>query len=321
MFNKVLEFLRTWTLPIAMTTGALVYMIFAKTPVLNPLKPIMYDIIDILTPTLIFVMLFLTFCKVSPKDLKLTKWHFILLGVQLVGSIAGYFIFLPLDDVIAQAVMVCFICPTATAAPVITGKLGGSVANLTTYTLLSNLMAAIMVPVLFPLVHPGEGITFWNAFGVILWKVFTLLICPFLLAIVVRKFLKRTHKALIKYTDLPFYLWALSLAIVTGKTVQSLVNSNDNIMIEIGIGAAALLTCCTQFIVGRKVGRKHNDTISAGQALGQKNTVLAIWMAYTYLTPLASVGPGTYVLWQNIINSWQLWRKKKGEKHHSVSIH
>ena len=36
------------------------------------------------------------------------------------------------------------------------------------------------------------------------------------------------------------------------------------------------------------------------ELLGQKNTVLAIWMAYTYLNPLSSVGPGSYVLWQNI---------------------
>jgi BASS family bile acid:Na+ symporter len=31
--------------------------------------------------------------------------------------------------------MVCLICPTATAAAVVTGKLGGSASTLTTYTL------------------------------------------------------------------------------------------------------------------------------------------------------------------------------------------
>ena len=48
--------------------------------------------------------------------------------------------------------------------------------------------------------------------------------------------------------------------------------------------------------------------------LSRKNTVLAIWMAYTYLNPLSSVGPGSYVLWQNLINSWQLWKKRKREE-------
>ncbi|KAB6399846.1 transporter, partial [Bacteroides xylanisolvens] len=27
----------------------------------------------------------------------------------------------------------------------------------------------------------------------------------------------------------------------------------------------------------------------------------------------SSVAPGSYVLWQNIINSWQLWKKRKKE--------
>ena len=37
-----------------------------------------------------------------------------------------------------EGAMVCLICPTATAAAVITGKLGGSASSLTTYTLLGT---------------------------------------------------------------------------------------------------------------------------------------------------------------------------------------
>jgi len=40
---------------------------------------------------------------------------------------------------------------------------------------------------------------------------------------------------------------------------------------------------------------------------------LAIWMAQTYLAPLSSIAPAAYVLWQNLINSWQLWRAKNKE--------
>ena len=45
--------------------------------------------------------------------------------------------------------------------------------------------------------------------------------------------------------------------------------------------------------------------------MGQKNTILAIWMAQTYLNPLSSIVPAAYVLWQNLINSYQLWRKQR----------
>lgn len=83
---------------------------------------------------------------------------------------------------------------------------------------------------------------------------------------------------------------------------------------EIMIAVGALAACCLQFFFGKTIGSIYNDRISGGQALGQKNTILAIWMAHTYLNPLSAVAPGSYVLWQNIINSWQLWKKRKREE-------
>lgn len=98
-----------------------------------------------------------------------------------------------------------------------------------------------------------------------------------------------------------------------GQTTRSLVNSTADVTVEMLIAFAGLVTCCLQFYFGKRIGSAYNDRISAGQALGQKNTVLAIWMAVTYLNPLSSVGPGSYVVWQNIINSYQLWKKRKNE--------
>ena len=108
-------------------------------------------------------------------------------------------------------------------------------------------------------------------------------------------------------------MWAVALAIVSGQTVRSLVNSDAPVFVEVLIALAGLIACCVQFYLGKRIGGHYNDRISGGQALGQKNTVLAIWMSYTYLNPLSSVGPGSYVLWQNIINSYQLWKKRKRE--------
>ena len=73
------------------------------------------------------------------------------------------------------------------------------------------------------------------------------------------------------------------------------------------------MICVSQFILGRHIGRHYNNTVAGGQGLGQKNTILAIWMAQVYLNPLASIGPASYVLWQNIINSYQLWKKRKND--------
>jgi hypothetical protein len=174
-------------------------------------------------------------------------------------------------------------------------------------------LAAIAVPLVFPLVEPHTDVTFGIAFLKILSKVFPLLLAPFFIALLFRYYIPRFHKFLLEYHTSAFYLWAIALTIVMGQTTRSLVNSTADVTVEMLIAFAGLVTCCLQFYFGKRIGSAYNDRISAGQALGQKNTVLAIWMAVTYLNPLSSVGPGSYVVWQNIINSYQLWKKRKNE--------
>ena len=230
--------------------------------------------------------------------------------------LAALLLWLPMREEyrdVFEGAMVCLICPTATAAAVITGKLGGSASSLTTYTLLSNLLAAIVVPLVFPLVEPHAEITFFAAFLKILGKVFPLLLFPFFLALFLRRFIPPIHRFLAGLRDMAFYLWAVALAIVTGQTVKSLVNSEAEIYVEILIALGGLITCIA--LVAVKAHRqKYNDRISAGQALGQKNTVLAIWMSYTYLNPLSSVGWKAMYCGKNIFNSSQQRKENKNWK-------
>lgn len=314
----MLKFLKNWTLPIAMLAGALGYFVFANFTFLEPTKPFVNTFVAYITPFLIFAQLLLTFCKVDWRELMPSPWHGWLLLFQIVSAsvLAALLIFIPMDGSyreVFEAAMVCLICPTATAAAVITGKLGGSASSLTTYTLLSNILAAVAVPLIFPLVEPHADITFFTAFLKILGKVFPLLLFPFFLALFFRYVLPKVHHFLLGFHDLAFYLWGAALAIVTGQTVKSLMTSEVPGSVQILIALAGFITCALQFYLGKRIGTIYKDRISAGQALGQKNTVLAIWMAYTYLDPVSSVGPGSYVLWQNIFNSWQLWKKRKNE--------
>lgn len=313
----MLQILKNWTMPIAMSAGAFVYFIFAHIHFLNPLKPFLNGLISLLTPTLIFVMLFLTFCKVSPRELRPCRWHILLIIFQVTTCLALALLLLyfpsSTNKVTLEAAMTCLICPTATAAAVITAKLGGNASSLTTYTILSNIVTAIIVPIVFPMVEPHEGMTFWPSFWLILRKVFPLLIAPFIAAMAVRRFLPKLKERITACHDLAFYLWSVALSIVVGQTIRSIVHSQAEISTLLCIGGASLATCAIQFYFGKAIGGRYNDRISGGQALGQKNTVFAIWMAYTYLTPLSSLGPGSYVLWQNVFNSWQLWRKRKKE--------
>jgi len=308
---KIVAFIKNWTLPIAMITGVLIYLAFAHIDFLQPTKPVVKEIDKVLAPALIFAQLLLTFCKVNPREFRFRGWHWIHLTVQLVLSIAIYLAIAPFSQIVAQGAMVCLICPTATAAAVVTQKLGGNSETLITYTLLVNLLCAIYVPLVFPLVHPNEGLTFVHAFLLILSKVFPLLICPFLVAQFLRFVWKSAHAWLKEHAGMAFYIWAVALAMVMGKTAKSIVDDSDNMQLVLWLALVSLVACCLQFAIGKYFGTKYDDRISGGQALGQKNTVLAIWMAYTYLDPLCSVAPGAYVLWQNTINSYQLWKMRK----------
>ena len=311
----MLKFIKNWTLPLAMLVGTLAYLVFAKWTFLAPAKPYVHGFVSFITPWLIFAQLLLTFCKIDVKELAPKRWHLWLLMIQgfSCALMAGILLRVPMGDWgigIGQGMMVCFICPTATAAAVITAKLGGNAATLTTYTLLSNLLGAVMVPLVFPLVEPHEGLTFWSAFFKILAKVFPLLLAPFFVAQLLKHFMKSVHRWLMEHSGMAFYIWAFALALVMGQTARSLLNSDMSAWL---VALGGLFTCVLQFVLGKRIGSAYNDRLSAGQALGQKNTVLAIWMASAYLHPLATIAPGSYVLWQNIINSYQLWKKRKRE--------
>ena len=255
----MLKFLKNWTLPLAMFAGAIGYFLLANVTILEPAKPFVNWLIAVLTPFLIFAQLLLTFCKIEPKELLPKAWHVWLLSIQAVSSgiIALLLIFCPMEEAyrdIFEGAMVCLICPTATAAAVITGnayynsktgtgKLGGSASTLTTYTLLSNVLAAIAVPLVFPLVEPHADITFVVAFLKILSKVFPLLLAPFFIALLFRYYIPSVHRLLSKYHGVAFYLWAVALTIVTGQTVRSLVTAAADVSIEIMIALAGLATC------------------------------------------------------------------------------
>ena len=182
---------------------------------------------------------------------------------------------------------------------------------MTTYTFLSNFLTVLMAPVCFPLIEKSADITFLAAFIKILHEVFLVLVMPMLLAYIVKHHLKRLHQKIIAIRDLSYYLWACSLMIVTGTTVKNIVHAEASVWLLTAIALLGLVLCIVQFAVGRFIGHYFDHPQESGQALGQKNTAFAIWLSSVYLNPLSSVGPGCYILWQNVIHSIEIWDKRK----------
>jgi len=315
---RIVRFLKDWTLPISMILGALSYLVLSHIPAINPWKPAMNQAVSVIQPLLLFCMLFLTFCKVKPQELRLCAWHGWLLLLQCGVFVLLTWVLTLMPDnhwrSVVEGGMICMICPTATAAAVVTSKLGGNAASLTTYTILVNLAVALLVPAFVPLIHPHPGLTFGHSFLLIISKVFPLLFCPFLLAMLIRWISPTLLEWFTRKKDAAFYLWSVSLSLAIAVTTKSIANSDCPVIYEAFIALASLLACIVQFAFGRHIGRIYDDRISAAQAAGQKNTVFAIWMSYTFMTPITSLAGGFYSIWHNVYNSWQLYIKEKKSK-------
>lgn len=296
----MIKFLKDWTLPIAMILGIVGYPLFLA--------------LEFMTQGLIFFMLLLTFSKVPMHEIKIKSYHWVMFLVQIVGAVGCYFILQPIDPILAQVGMVCFICPTATAAAVITAKLDGEMKSVTAYTFLSNTGSALIIPILFAVLVPSSSLSVFEGTFIILKKVFPLLFGPFILAYIFAKYFKNVNRFLVEKTGFAFYLWAVSLSIAIAKTIEALKNNDISLTTLLLISLVALFSCFVQFFVGKRIGKAKGDAKACGQALGQKNTILAIWIAYTYLNPLVTIGPGAYIFFQNGFNSYQLYMHDKRKK-------
>ena len=371
----IIKTLREWMLPIAMVTGASLYLIYHILPEpVHHAGPVLAEFVSVLQPLLIFTMLFLTFCRIEPKDLKPHRWHWWLLliqgglftllgftvaGIRCMWSDAG------LDgamaspravEILIECAMLCLICPTATAAAVVTRKLGGDVPGITTYVVLINILTALLVPAIVPIVHPQGGVDFWTAFNMIMAKVFPLLISPCLCAWLVRYLFPKLHRWLLRFPDLPFYIWSVALTLAIALTTKAIVHTDMNVWMLLAMSGVSLVCCLVNFSWGRSVGAAYKPRgrrgaakngkfgcqyaqamqegesvsygsaatedkavqegkavrkVTAGQSLGQKNTIFLIWLAYTFMTPETAIIGGLYSIWHNVYNSWQLRRAAK----------
>lgn len=290
--------LRSWILPIAIVLGLFFHEYIV---VLEPALPY-----------LIFVMLYFSFNSLDVRKMRFTMFDFWLLLFQLVVSTAMYFLIRPMNEVVAQGAFVTVLAPTAAAAMAVSLILGANISMMSTYLIACNLMVAVVAPLSFSLMGTGTEISFWSSFLTILGKVFPLLIAPFFLAVLTRWLLPKVNQAINRHKNMSFYLWSVSLTIVISRAIGLLMSQfEQHKSMFFWMVVVSVFLCFLQFFVGHIIGRHYGDRVAGGQALGQKNTVLAIWMAQSYLNPLCSIVPTLYVIWQNLYNSFQMMQKDK----------
>lgn len=299
--SKLRRALKPWMLPLAMVCGALLHQW------MHYVQP--------LSRVLIFVMLLITYCRVPLASFRPGRLTWQLLAVQLGGSLAVYAALLPVSPLLAQGVFICVFCPTATAAPVVTGMLGGDVGQVAVYSLLSHVSVALTAPLLLQEMCPSAtGLSLWAGVAKIATEVLPLILGPLAVALILEARMPRLHRLVASHQGLAFYIWALALLIVVGNAVAFVIAEGPGLAAAEGaLAGVALAACIAQFAIGRALGRRQGSSVAGAQALGQKNTVLGIWLALTFLNPLTAVAPAAYVAWHNIANTLQLWRHGRAQ--------
>lgn len=272
-------------------------------------------ILSVTIPYVIFAILVLTFSGVRLSSLKPNKFDLWIATFQTVVSISFYWIVMVItsDETVAQGTMMCVLCPVASSVTVVASMLGANPTRTTTYTIIGNLLVAVIAPIYISLISDADqNASFSSTFPLIFSKIAIVIALPFFMVLLLQKYFPTVNSRISKYKYLSFYLWAFALLVTIGQTADFVfMRWSENMNNVILLGMNSLLICALQFSVGRKKGKRYNHRIAGGQLLAQKNSAMGIWMLNTFLNPVASVAMAFYSIWQNIYNSWQIYRSSK----------
>ena len=286
---------RPYVLPVAIVLGLLLHSFCAR--------------LSFLVPFIIFAILLLTFTAVDLRRLKMRTLDVWLMLFQVVVSIGCYLLIKGLsgNDIVAEGVLIGVLCPVASSVAVISCLLGANRATVTTYTIVGNLMVALVAPIVFTLIghHPEMGL--WKGFLLMLGKIGSTLALPFFIALALQMWLPKANAAVARVNIAGFYLWSMALLLTLGQTIDFIFLHGEGNWHNIAwLGGLSLLFCVIQFGTGRLIGLRYGNRIGGGQLLGQKNSAMGIWMANTFLSPLSAVFLAFYSVYQNLFNAYQM---------------
>lgn len=286
---------RQYVLPAAIVLGLLLHNVCAS--------------LAFLVPYLIFTILLLTFTAVDIRRLKVQKLDLWLMAYQVVVAAVAYLaIALPGGDkTIAEGAMMGALTPVAASSTVVACMLGANRQTMTGYSIIGNLLIAVVAPLFFTLIgdHPEHSLG--ASYLLMLGKISSTLALPFFIALALQLVWPRANNAVARYTGWSYYVWALAFFLTIGQTIHFIFkNGQGHWYIIAWLAALALVFCILQFALGRKLGRHYGDPVSGAQLMGQKNAAMGIWMCNTFLSPLSAVFMAFYSIFQNLYNAWQI---------------
>ncbi len=272
----------------------------------------------LVVPPMIMLMLLFSFIDVK-FGRESTGWSHLRIPLFMVALASGaYFAVLALTELLTGtpnqnfAVMAFLIgmSPTANAAPVITSLLKRREDYVTLSVVLTNLFAAFALAPLVALVI-GSAIEI-DTLG-LAWKTALLIGSPFALSVIFRNFLPRAAAFVRRWKILSFYLWMVMLFTVCAQS-SAYICAQENLspLILVEIFAISATMCALNFFGGFCLGEPKFRR-ECSQSIGQKNTMLMLWVGLAFFNPIVALGPTFYVVCHNLWNSWQLRHADRNE--------
>jgi BASS family bile acid:Na+ symporter len=254
---------------------------------------------------LLMVMLFFSFLQMEIKRDDIKGSHFRILLINIIVPVVTYVILRPFDLQLAQIVFITAIAPTAIATPVIVNLLKGRMEYTVVSILITNFSVAFLLPFLLPIVmNHTSDITVMD----VMKPVASVFLIPFFIALFLKKIMPIAGKKLAGLGKYMFYILVVNINLGTANASQYIREEMgfSHLIIYL-IAAASLLLCIAYFNLGRRIV-PQSLKIEGAQSLGQKNNGFTLWVALTFMSPLAAVGPVFYILFQNLYISWKLHR-------------
>jgi bile acid:Na+ symporter, BASS family len=273
------------------------------TMILGVLLPQLH-VLSFLVRYLLMMMLFLSFLdlRIQPGTLRQGIWRVLI--ANLAVAFLAYALLSFLDHDLALIAFLTGIAPTATASPVLVGFVGGQVPFMVASVLLTNIAIALVVPLVLPgLVGAELQISTWQ----VLQPVMMVMFVPLILARLVKLSPLPVQAVFRGAKRFNFAVWLLNLLIISANASDFIRGQQADTFVSLAqIALVSLLICIFNFVLGALIS-KSGFRRESSQALGQKNIAFVVWIALTFINPMAAMGPTFYIIYHNLYNAWQIY--------------
>ena len=257
----------------------------------------------------LMIMLFIAFLGIDLERSIVKLDHVKILILNVLLPILWFLIIYPLNHTLAMGAFVIGMAPTAAGAPVIAGFLKSRVEFVTASVLLTNPASALFVPIFLPFLL---GASVSVPIGEIILPVFSVVFIPLGVSLFIKYRIPLWLPFLYKIRWLAFHLFLLNVLIASGKATDFILNQSSDLYLVFWIAITSGSICFLQFQIGARIGKK-SSYLERSLSLGRKNSMFAIWVSLTFLTPIVALAPMFYILFQNIYNTIEIFQVERRE--------